>query len=291
MRDCNLIATLEVNNRLGEGIVWHAPSQSIWWTDIHGCGLYRATWPEQVVQKWQTPERLTAFSIIDLQPLKLMVTFASGFAFYWPESQQVEWIARPEAELKGNRFNDGRVDRQGRFWAGTMVEEPLGQKGTLYRLDGSTATSVTKELSIPNALCWSPDGRTMYHADSPSGAINQYDFDPTSGEIANKRLFASMPQGEPDGAITDADGNLWVALWAGQGVAKFNSDGALQGVLELPVSQPTCVAFGGPQRNLLFVTSATEGLSDMQCEQEPLAGAVFVYQTPFQGLEEPGVLI
>lgn len=291
MRDCKLIATLEVNNRLGEGIVWHADSQSVWWTDIHSCCLYRCSWPQQTLQQWNTPERLTAFAIVNLHPLKLLVSFASGFAFYWPDEQQVQWIQRPERALAGNRFNDGRVDRQGRFWAGTMAEDAQGQQGTLYRLDGNGCIPVLSGLSIPNALCWSPDSKVMYHADTPTGKIVQYDFEPTSGAVTNQRDFAAMPVGEPDGAITDANGDLWVALWGGSGVARFSPDGYLQGLLELPVSQPTCVAFGGPDMNLLFMTSATEGLSRQQRDAEPLAGAVFVYQTPFQGLEEPGVVL
>ena len=289
MDNCHFITSIDVTNRLGEGVVWHAPTETLWWTDIHGCQLHCYHWHNKNLETWTTPERLTAFSIIATEPVKLMVSFASGFAIYEPETQQVEWVARPELELSGHRFNDGRTDRQGRFWSATMVEQDHGKKGSLYRVDENGCNAVLGGFQIPNTLCWNPEGTRMYHADTPTGVIQQHDFNPESGTPSNPRLFASVPRGEPDGAIVDANGDLWVALWGGNGVARFSPDGQLQGLLELPVSQPTCVALGGPDMNMLFVTSATEGLTPEQKAKEPLAGSVLIYQTSARGLPEPGV--
>jgi len=287
--NCHFITSIDVTNRLGEGIVWHSLTNTLWWTDIHGCQLYCYHWHTKKLETWSTPERLTAFSIIGTEPVKMMVSFASGFATYEPETQQVEWIARPEQELNGHRFNDGRTDRQGRFWSATMVEQDEGLKGSLYRVDVTGCHAVLGGFQIPNALCWNPEGTRMYHADTPTGTIRQYDFDPLNGVPSNSQVFASVPQGEPDGAIVDAQARLWVALWGGNGVARFSSAGKLEGILELPVSQPTCVAFGGPNMDILFVTSATEGLTPEQKASEPLAGSVLIYQTGARGLPEPKV--
>lgn len=278
--------TIEVNNRLGEGIQWHVDSASLWWTDILSCRLYRLDWATQQQQVWSTPERLTAFGIVSTDPVQLLVSFASGFALYRPDQQQVTWLARPETSIAGNRFNDGRVDRQGRFWSGTMVEDDQGQTGTLYRLDESGARPMLRDLSIPNALCWSPDGRTLYHADTPTRYIRRFDFDPQTGGLSAPTEFAAAPQGNPDGACMDAEGHLLCALWGGHGVARFRPDGELKALHPVPVSQPTCVALGGPDMNLLFVTSAREGLSKDALAREPLAGSVLIYETDYTGLPE-----
>ncbi|TGG93475.1 SMP-30/gluconolactonase/LRE family protein [Natronospirillum operosum] len=280
------VQTIAVANRLGEGIQWHADSGSLWWTDILSCRLYRLDWSTQQQQVWTTPERLTAFGILSTDPVKLLVSFESGFALYHPDEDRVHWLARPEQGVAGNRFNDGRVDRQGRFWSGTMVEDDQGQTGTLYRLDEQGAHPMLKGLSIPNALCWSPDGRVMYHADTPTGLIRRFDFDAATGSLSGARDFARVPTGNPDGACIDAEGHLLCALWGGHGLVRFAPDGRQTTLHELPVSQPTCVALGGPEMNLLFVSSAREGLSDEALAAEPLAGSVLVYETPYQGLVE-----
>lgn len=280
-----LIQTLDVKNVLGEGVLWHAASQSLWWTDIHGQLLYRLDWQKQIVSHWTLPEGLTAFTVLSTKPVKILGSFKSGFAYYWPQSGHIEWLARPEAHIEGNRFNDGRLDRQGRFWAATMVEDDQGQpRGVLYRLDGKDCVAQIDNLRIPNALCWSSDSKRMYHTDSPSKTIWRYDFDPQSGEVGQGRHFATVPQGEPDGAIIDADDHLICALWGGKALARFAPDGELESIHPLPVSQPTCVALGGPDMNLLFVTSATDGLSEEQLATEPLAGSLLVYESPYRGL-------
>ena len=281
-----LLFSIDVHNTLGEGIQWHADSQTLWWTDIQNSRLYRYDWASKRLDQWATPERLTAFGILSARPVQLLASFASGFALYEPERDHLAWLARPERHLPGNRFNDGRVDRQGRFWSGTMVENNHGQCGSLYRLDADGATAVLPGLSIPNALCWSPDGRLMYHADTPRGEIRLYDFDPVTGQPSGERLFARVPQGKPDGAAVDASGYLLCALWGGQAVARFAPTGELVALHDLPVSQPTCVALGGPDMNVLFVSSAHEDMTAEQRAAEPLAGSVLAYTSPYVGLSE-----
>lgn len=286
--ELELLMTLDVSNTLGECVYWHNDSHSLWWTDIHESRLYRFDWQSQQLTQWQTPKRLTAFSLVSAEPLNLLVSFAEGFALYQPETGRVQWLATPEADRPGHRFNDGRVDPQGYFWSGTMQDTGNRQPvGTLYRLEASGARPVLTGLTIPNALCWSPDGQYLYHADTPSGCIRRFNFDADHGTLSEEQLFASVPCGYPDGAITDADGYLLCALFGGSAVARFAPDGALVALHSLPVSQPTCVALGGPQGDLLFVTSATEDMTQQQREQEPMAGHLLVYASPYRAKPEP----
>ncbi|EKE72324.1 SMP-30/gluconolactonase/LRE family protein [Gallaecimonas xiamenensis] len=285
-----LIKTLDVKNQLGEGVFWHQPSQSLWWTDIHGNAIYRLDWASQQLDSWALPEGVTAFVVLETAPLRILGSFKSGFAYCWPDSGRLQWLAKPQAHIQGNRFNDGRLDRQGRFWSATMVEQEQGQpRGVLYRLDGAQCVAQLDNLQIPNALCWSADARRLYHTDMPSKAIRVYDFDPVKGEVGQGRHFATVPQGEPDGAIVDAEDHLICALWGGRALARFTPLGELQSLHPLPVTQPTCVALGGPNMDLLFVTTARDGLSAAQLAAEPFAGSLLIYQSPYRGLVDAEV--
>ncbi|HSC68347.1 MAG TPA: SMP-30/gluconolactonase/LRE family protein, partial [Cellvibrio sp.] len=162
------------------------------------------------------------------------------------------------------------------------------QCASLYSLkaDGSVSQHLTG-LHISNALCWSPDSRKLYHADSPTHSIRVYDFDVQTGALSNSKIFAQTETGiEPDGACVDAEGFLWNAQWGGSRVVRYAPDGNKNLVLDMPVSQATCVAFGGKNLNLLAVTSARIGLSDEVLQQQPHAGNLFIFETDFTGLPE-----
>lgn len=194
----------------------------------------------------------------------------------------------------GMRFNDGRCDRQGRFWAGTMVMDMAAgiSAGALYRQDGAastdTLTALLSDFIVPNGLGFSPDGRTMYLSDShPSvQSIWAFDYDIDSGTPSNRRLFVDMHQhpGRPDGAAVDVDGCYWICGNDAGLIHRFTPDGRLDRSLEVPVKKPAMCAFGGPGLDTLFVTSIRPGgdLSD-----QPLAGGVFALQAGVAGLEEP----
>jgi sugar lactone lactonase YvrE len=277
-----LVDELHVGCELGEGVLWHPGQQSIWWTDILGCRLYCYTPERNSLREFTPPERLSAFGFTS-DPNRLIVSFASGIADYWPAQGRVGWLARPELGLPGQRFNDGRVDPAGRFWGGTMNEQqPQTPSSALYSYRDGCRTALTG-LCISNGLCWSPDGRTAYHADSPTRRITAYDFS-ADGDLRNPRLFTQTPEGAyPDGACTDAAGNLWSAHWGAGQVVCYSPQGDRLQTLELPVSQPTCVAFGGPDYRDLYVTSAWEGMTEAQRGAEPRAGNLFVYRGLGQG--------
>ncbi len=284
-----LIETLEVRNKLGEGVIWDHQEGKIWWTDIELSQLYRYDPETKKLDQWQTPERLCCFAP-RTNSTDLIAAFASGFAFYQPETGQLEWQHKVESENLGTRLNDGRTDRQGRMWAGTMVEnaDQAQYKGSLYCLDKDLKLRKTlKGLTITNSLCWSPDGRTMYHTDTPSRKINQYTFVPETGEFGDAELFAKTNKGcYPDGSIVDADGYLWNAQWGGAQVVRYAPDGTEDLVLEIPTSQPSCVAFGGKDLNLLCVTSAWQDMGPPARVKDPQAGNFFIFETEFQGLAE-----
>lgn len=273
---------------LGEGVLWHPGQQSLWWTDIHGCRLHRLDWDSRDLQSWATPERLTAFGFIEGSE-QLIASFAGGFALYHPPSGDYQWLARPERHLPGNRFNDGKVDRQGRFWAGTMVEQPSDlqtDQGGLYCWGvGQQAQRHLSGIGIANGLCWSPDSRTAYLSDSAEGVYYAYDFEPHSGSFSNRRVFAKTPAGVgPDGSCVDAEGNIWNAQFGGGQVVCYSPEGEVLLELKVPVSQPTCVAFGGPDLSWLLVTTAREHLSEVQLAEQPEAGNLLMYQTDVRGL-------
>lgn len=289
MIECKLLTTIPCKNLLGEGVQWNAQDGCFWWTDIHAAKLYRYHLINKQLSHWDLPEKLGCFAFAKYDS-RMLAAFASGFAWFEPETGALEWIAKPEAHLIGNRSNDGRCDRQGRFWMGTIREQQTtpDQCASLYSLqaDSKIHQHITG-LHISNALCWSPDSRKLYHADSPTHTINVYDFDAATGTLSHCQPFAQTePSVEPDGACVDAQGYVWNAQWGGSRVVRYTPDGSQDLVLPMPVSQPTCVAFGGEQLNLLAVTSARIGLSEAELQQQPQAGNVFIFETGATGLEE-----
>ena len=280
---------IRVGNTLGEGITWDTRSQCVWWTDIQDRFLYRYNWKSESLDRYPTPERLCSFGVVEGSD-ELIVAFETGFARYNPYLDSIAWLARIETPGSGIRFNDGRVDRQGRFWAGTMAENKAGAgQGRLYCLDGAGKAHLRETgVTISNSLCWSPDSTKLYYADTPRRVIWSYDFDAGGGTISGRQVFAETPEGAfPDGATVDAEGFLWSAQWGASRVVRYAPDGRVDRVLELPVSQPTCVSFGGPGLDLLFITSAREGLSKNVLWREISAGDVFVLEAGVKGLPEP----
>ena len=283
-----LVDMVPVQNILGEGVLWNARDARLWWTDIQGRRLFRYDPVTRTLDEIATPERLCSFAFVAASS-RLIAAFESGLALYDPASGAVEWLYRLEQGTAPVRFNDGRTDRQGRFWAGTMVEgegrEPLGR---LYCLDRSgRVTCRPDHVLISNALCTSPDGSLLYFADSPRRTIFVFDLDRSSGVLSNRRRFVKTPEGAlPDGANVDHEGFVWNAHWGAGRIVRYAPDGRIDRTVEVPASQPSCIAFGGPQMNLLFVTSARDGLRDDILLNQPSAGNLFVYQTDITGLPD-----
>jgi sugar lactone lactonase YvrE len=277
-----------VGNIVGEGILWDSRREALWWTDIQGRRLHRYDWAQGTLRVLETPERVGSFGLVAGSE-NLITAFASGIAIYDPYQQSVAWLARPELATAGIRFNDGRVDRRGRFWSGTMVEdEQQAASGCLYSIDAAgEARCHLRGVRISNGLCHSPDGTQLYFADSPTRTISVYELIEPDGILGTPRLFARTPEGAyPDGAAVDVDGCVWSAHWGAGCVVRYTPDGGIDRILEVPTCQPSCVCFGGPDLDVLCVTSAREGLDSSTLHAEPNAGDVFLYRTGVQGLPE-----
>lgn len=284
-----LVDQVPVQNELGEGVIWDHHRQRIWWTDIGQKMLYRYDPLTSKMESWSTPERLCCFAPVAGQNY-LVAAFESGFAFYEPVSGQLQWIHKIEQDNPGTRLNDGRTDRQGRFWAGTMVEnrELANDKGRLYCIDHElNLTTAISGLSITNSLCWSPDSKILYHCDTPSRQIDRYVYDSNTGTIGKHSVFTTTaPECYPDGSNVDAEGYVWNAQWGGRQVVRYAPDGGVNLVVPTPASQPTCVAFGGKDLDLLIVTSAYQGLDETARAAQSDAGDLFIYRTDYRGLVE-----
>lgn len=277
----------QVRNTLGEGPVWDVREQTLYWVDIRGCLLQRLEPATGDLRRWHLPEPVGCAALRDRGGA--ILALQSGFAFYDLEDETLDWIDDPEPDHPRNRMNDGKCDRQGRFWAGTMDDLEQEKSGALYRVD--TDLSVHRMeggIGIPNALAWSPDSRTLYFADTPERTIYAYDHDPQTGVIGNRRVFAPPPAepGYPDGATVDAEGYLWSAQWDGWRLVRYAPDGRIDRTLELPVRRPTSCAFGGADLTTLFITTAAIGLDDTALAQQPWAGDLLAIDLDVPGLAE-----
>jgi L-arabinonolactonase len=279
---------VDAGNKLGEVPVWDVAEQALYWVDIEKRLLQRFRLADGDVRIWTMPERIGSFAL--RRDGGLVVAFESGFAFYDLETGAVERLAAPEAHIPTNRFNDGKCDREGRFWAGTMDDRLTAHSGGLYRLDPDLSCHrMDGGIGISNSLAWSPDDRTMYFADTLDRTIYRYDFDRSRGAVSNRRVFATTHArpGSPDGSTIDAEGFLWNAEWDGWAVVRYAPDGSVDRVVELPVEKPTSCMFGGPDLATLYVTSAVWDLTPAQRERQPQAGGLFAVDVGVRGLPEP----
>jgi sugar lactone lactonase YvrE len=282
------IDILRVGNTVGECILWDSRRGALWWTDIQAKRLHRYDWARASLEILDTPERVGSFGLVAGSE-QLITAFASGIALYDAHQRSVSWLARAEALAPGVRFNDGRVDRRGRFWSGTMVEgeEPIAG-GCLYCVDGTRETRChVRDISISNGLCHSPDGTKLYFADSPTRTIRVYELIEPEGILGPSKIFAQTPEGAfPDGAAVDVDGCVWSAHWGAGCVVRYTPDGRIDRTIHVPTRQPSCVCFGGPDLDVLCVTSARESLDESTLRAEPHAGDVFLYRAGVRGLPE-----
>jgi xylono-1,5-lactonase len=275
----------DVKAVLGEGPVWVAREQALYWVDIKGRRLFRRTFRGEF-SEWQTPLRVG--SLAPRAAGGFVAGTERGFAWVDPEQDRYELFANPEPDRPTNRFNDGKLDRSGRFWAGSMDDSEKSAAGALYRLDaGRDPVRIDDDYKVTNGPAFSPDGRTMYHNDSARQIIYAFDVD-EAGAASNKRLFAQFGEGEgyPDGMTVDSEGCLWVAFWDGWCLRRFSPAGERLVELEVPVQRPTSCAFGGPDLDRLFVTSARIGLDEAALENQPQAGGLFVLSPGVTGLAD-----
>jgi sugar lactone lactonase YvrE len=275
-------------NRLGEVPLWDVAEQALYWVDIEGKRLHRLTPATGEVETWDMPERISSFALREKGGL--VVAFASGLAFLDLPTMAIDWIARPEAHLPGNRFNEGKVDRKGRFWAGTMDDSLASHTAGLYRLDPDLrVTRVLGDIGISNCFIWSRANDRFWFADTLDKQVFTFDYDHETGTIANRRLFTDTTGlgSGPDGGTIDEDGFIWIAMWDGWKVSRFAPDGRLDREIRLPVAKPTSCMFGGPDLSTLYVTTAVWDTTPEGLAAQPQAGGLFAIDAGVRGLPEP----
>lgn len=265
---------LDANADVGEGPAWDAAAGRLIWVDITASRVHELH-PDGLARSWNVGEHVGA--AVPRASGGLVLATRAGFAVLAPDGC-VTPIAPVEADVPGNRMNDGKCDPQGRFWAGTMPYKDTPGAGSLYRLDKDHRVQrVLPGLGLANGLGWSPDGKTFYFIDSTTQSVDAYDFDPGDGALSGCRQVAAIDpaDGMPDGMTVDDEGCLWVALWGGGCVRRYRPDGTVAAIVHLPASQVTSCAFGGPDRGDLYITSAAHRLSEQQRAAEPHAGGLF----------------
>jgi len=273
---------LAAQNELGEGPLWDYREQALYWVDLLQGRLFRLHPASGQLERFEVGLPIGCLALRAAGGLAMATR--DGFALWDPATRELRLVADPEANRPDNRFNDGAVDPQGRFWAGTMGKGPVG---SLYRLDpDGSVHQMETGVTTSNGIGWSPDGRAMYYTDSPLHVIYAYDFDPASGEIANRRPFAHTPdeEGVPDGLTVDSEGCVWSARWGGWKVTRYDPAGQVERVIRTPVQYPTSCAFGGPNLDELYVTSAWIMLNEAERQQRPLDGDLFRIHPGVQGM-------
>lgn len=263
---------------LGEGPIWSARDQAVYFVDIKVPAVHRLGLRDGARTSWSMPEMI---GWLAERQKGFVAGFQSGFAELDLDPLAIRPIGDPEPDLPGNRANDGKVDPAGRVWAGTMDNAEQAATGSLYRLDPDRSwRRMDQGYRVTNGPAFSPDGRTLYHSDSALRCVYRFDLAP-DGSLGERQVFIRFGEddGYPDGMTTDAEGGLWIAHWGGNRVSRFDPDGRPERAIPLPVSQPTSCVFGGEDLDRLFITSAAIGLT---CE--PLAGGLFEVDPGVRGL-------
>ena len=259
---------IDVPIQLGECPVWDEDSALLWFVDITAPALLSFDPETRTLEKYSMPSPIGSMGLATQN--RLVVALKTGVHLFNRTSGTLEFLVNPEPDRPGNRLNDGKVGPDGCFWVGSMDEKSSPQNtnisGALYRVTPSgESTRVLDGLFVSNGLAWSPDGKTMYHADGLSPSIKAFDFDPSSGAVSNERIlitFDYLEVGWPDGATTDANGNYWSAgIFKGR-INQVSPQGELLRSIQMPVVGTTMPCFGGKSGNTLFVTSLAADAND-----------------------------
>lgn len=277
----------EVKSLLAEGPVWDAKRKVICWIDILNGKIHE--WSEKDAVYRETDVKQMIGSMAICSDGNYIAALQNGFAFINRESREVKMITDPEAHLSNNRFNDGKCDPAGRFWAGTMSLTEDHGAGSLYTLDNDLSYSKMREkVTISNGLAWSLDHKTVYHIDTPTLTVTAFDYENESGRISNQRtaILIEEKDGFPDGMTIDSEGMLWIAHWNGWQVTRWNPvSGKKLYAVSMPVAKVTSCTFGGDDFNDLYITTAKVDLTPEELQRQPLAGSLFVIRNcGFTGL-------
>ena len=270
----------EIKATLGEGPVWDARTETLYWIDIFNKRIYA-----NGDVFFEADETIGCLSVRKSGGL----IFTQRFSFWTCESDSsnLTLLSSLADEPANNRFNDGKCDPHGRFLAGTMDMGEKDPNGSLYSFDGKVVTKLWSNVTISNGLAWSPDHKTLYYIDTPTHEVKAFDYHLESGTVANMRVVVALPKplGFPDGMTSDLQGNLWIAMWGGAKITKWNpGTGQLLEQIPVPAKNVSSCVFGGKNMNELYITSARAGLDEEILNEYPLTGSVFRLETNVEGM-------
>ncbi|MAT97743.1 MAG: hypothetical protein CL608_11410 [Anaerolineaceae bacterium] len=278
----------QIPAQLGEGPLWVADENALYWVDIIGKRVHRLMPDSGERRTWIFDQPVTNLAV--RQSGGFVGTVRDGFATIDFATETATPFVLPEANLPGNRFNDGKVDGNGRYWAGTMDNAQQQATGSLYRLDPDLKVhKMDSPYIISNGPTFSADGKILYHTDTVKKTIFAFDLH-EDGSIAGKRPFIQLTdpaEGHPDGMTVDSENCLWLAHYGGARLTRYSPEGEVMQVVPLPVPNITSCTFGGPNLDTLYITTACQQMSQAEMEQYPLAGSLFAYQPGVTGLPIP----
>lgn len=276
--DLTVRVVAEHASLLGEDPVWNSHNNSIYWIDILNGEIQEYSIALKTHRTIPLGQMIGSFALCT--DGNFIAALQHGFAFINRITGEIKMIADPEAHLPGNRFNEGKCDPAGRFWAGTMALSEANGAGSLYVLQKDLKPMrVVTDVSISNGLAWSADHRTLYYIDSPTRQVVAYDYEKSSGRISNKRTVIKIAseEGFPDGMTIDMEGMLWIGHWNGWQVARWNPHtGEKLSHIKMPVAKVTSCTFGGEDLQDLYITTAKVDLAEGEIKKQPLAGSLFV---------------
>lgn len=285
---------LDAQATLGECPVWSAREQCLYWIDIAGKAIHRFNPVTGENQRWPTPTEPGCLALA--QNGGLIAALRDGFYRFTPSTGTLAKIAEAPYDTSTMRFNDGRCDAQGRFWAGAMFEPRTAELAAMWCLDNGRVRegwgpSRGLGVKVSNGLAFARDGNSAYQSDTPNHVIYRFEFNATNGTVGKRELFARVPDdrqspgygGRPDGAAVDSEGCYWSAQYEGGRVLRFSPDGEVIGTLRVPARRPTMIAFGGPALTTLYVTSAREGASPAELAEFPQSGGLFACEAGVAG--------
>lgn len=275
--------------RLSESPLWCPRSRRLWWVEALGPSLYGFDSASGAQETFELAGRVIGCCVLRAAG-GLVLALDQTLQAFDPQRRSLVPLVTPENGRPRNRLNDGKADRAGRIWIGTMNGEVFEPDGSLYRIGADlTVEHQFDDVVIPNSIAFSPDDRVFYFSDTRRMTIWAFDFDVDEGRISNRRVFSdtSRHPGRPDGSTVDAEGFLWNAEIMGGRLVRYAPDGRIDRVVELPVPRPTCCAFGGDNLDVLYVTSMSVGLDAAQLEGAPASGGLIALDVGVRGLPEP----
>ncbi len=272
---------------LGECPLWDDNTQCLYWVDIRRPAIRRFSHATGQIDTWPMPDLVGSIALVD--DGRLLVALPNQIALFNPASAALDAFVPNLPLPEGHRFNDGRCDARGRFWVGSMHNITRAPEGTLFCLEGAGPLKAVRHgVCIPNSLAFSPAGDTLYFADSLLYRIYAHPYSLETGHMGEAHVFAeSSPPAFPDGSAVDAEGFVWNAEFNGSRLVRLAPDGSVDREIALPVDRPTCCAFGGPELDILFITSTSQNMSEAERQAQPMAGALMAFRPGVRGLPEP----